>query len=494
MMNGRSDAEQKKPKKSGDVKSTRRDAYNESGVSEVVGAILLISLVVICVAIIGVYLFSQPLPEKIPNLQFLVGSDNPSTPSQLFLYHNGGDPLTVGEFSVLVDGVSQPYSVASGGNQWALGEYLVINNITTVPQDVKIVYGTATSGSGQTVIRSASSVNLNKTDIPDVIPTPPICSCCNIDLIPPDDILEEIMKNITYSSETFLRRDIHTRLYQCGNLSFRVTKPNSTMSIATDNKNLTVGDTVKISLSSRTSYFKFYGLGGTFSTIRGNYLYITLTHAGATTPYYNGVSMTLNNAWITGYDSLDSTLSICSPGESGGISYWKYTLLVMNSTMPEIDRKDPRDIKIMNIHPNLVGLFVLDWDSTSSEPGVYYTGGTGDNYLNDIICIPPDYHWWEHDDDEHHGYGYYEYGYDGIVKNLFNGYGYDGNVGCGDTGSGGGGTCGTLSCGNPYTKCPFELSGHDYDDSCDDKDCKDSSSHHDYNHEIHVTQDDDEHH
>ena len=43
---------------------TRRKS--ESGVSEIIGAVMLISVVVMGVAIIGVILTSQPPPQKIP--------------------------------------------------------------------------------------------------------------------------------------------------------------------------------------------------------------------------------------------------------------------------------------------------------------------------------------------------------------------------------------------------------------------------------------------
>ena len=39
---------------------------NEGAVSEVIGSIMLISIVVIAVSIVGVVLWSQPPPEKIP--------------------------------------------------------------------------------------------------------------------------------------------------------------------------------------------------------------------------------------------------------------------------------------------------------------------------------------------------------------------------------------------------------------------------------------------
>ena len=74
---------------------------NSSGISEVIGAILLISVVVLAVAIIAVGLFSQPLPKKIPDARFITEiKDNTLT-----IYHDGGEPLYRGEFFIKVNNI-----------------------------------------------------------------------------------------------------------------------------------------------------------------------------------------------------------------------------------------------------------------------------------------------------------------------------------------------------------------------------------------------------
>ncbi len=44
----------------------------EDAVSEAIGGVLLIALVLIGAALVGTYVASQPLPEKIPKVQFSV--------------------------------------------------------------------------------------------------------------------------------------------------------------------------------------------------------------------------------------------------------------------------------------------------------------------------------------------------------------------------------------------------------------------------------------
>ncbi len=75
----------------------------EEGVSENIGAIMLVMIVVVAVSVIGVYLFSQPAPQKIPALNALIWNDS----QYIYVKHEGGDPINVGEFEILVDGTDR---------------------------------------------------------------------------------------------------------------------------------------------------------------------------------------------------------------------------------------------------------------------------------------------------------------------------------------------------------------------------------------------------
>jgi len=72
-----------------------------SGVSELIGAILMITVVIAAVAIIGIFLLSQQTPQEIPNINFMTGTNAAGT--TLYLYHNGGDSLEKGQFAVVID-------------------------------------------------------------------------------------------------------------------------------------------------------------------------------------------------------------------------------------------------------------------------------------------------------------------------------------------------------------------------------------------------------
>ena len=59
----------------------------EDGVSENIGAIMLVMIVVVAVSVIGVYMFSQPAPQKIPALNALIWNDS----QNIYIQHEGGD-------------------------------------------------------------------------------------------------------------------------------------------------------------------------------------------------------------------------------------------------------------------------------------------------------------------------------------------------------------------------------------------------------------------
>lgn len=67
---------------------------NDLGISENIGVILMVSVVVIGVAIVSVTVTSEPAPEEIPNADIIIGCENATGGTfNVTLYHNGGDTL-----------------------------------------------------------------------------------------------------------------------------------------------------------------------------------------------------------------------------------------------------------------------------------------------------------------------------------------------------------------------------------------------------------------
>jgi len=128
-----------------------------SGVSELIGAILLVGLVITAMAIVAVVLLSNPPPEEIPHLSALASN----TSNSILLYHNGGDALKEDLTIISVNnGPEIPHSKITIRNEdgtsesatwditktpWTVGKALVIDTTPDLPQSVIVVYKGTTS-------------------------------------------------------------------------------------------------------------------------------------------------------------------------------------------------------------------------------------------------------------------------------------------------------------------------------------------------------------
>jgi flagellin-like protein len=132
-----------------------RDFCSENGVSEVIGSILLISIVVVAVSIIGVFFFSQPPPEKIPSLNAIIWNDS----QRIYIRHDGGDPLSYGEIQIFVNGTDQTskFNMSTAPNlPWttlSIGDALVYSKGSSPVTTVQVIY----TGSGSSAIVLAST-------------------------------------------------------------------------------------------------------------------------------------------------------------------------------------------------------------------------------------------------------------------------------------------------------------------------------------------------
>ena len=128
----------------------------DAAVSEVIGTVMLISIVVIAVSIVGVVLWSQPPPEKIPSLSASISNKS----CKVILSHEGGDMLENATFQILVDGTDQTANFAKKDSpvpltSWGIGETLEYTKTPcppSMPERVTIVY---TGGNGARVLSSA---------------------------------------------------------------------------------------------------------------------------------------------------------------------------------------------------------------------------------------------------------------------------------------------------------------------------------------------------
>ncbi|MDD1663283.1 MAG: DUF2341 domain-containing protein, partial [Methanomicrobiales archaeon] len=119
-----------------------------AGVSEVIGTLVLIGVVVLGIAIVGIFLSSNPLPTKVPSFNSIISNQS----QVIYLLHKGGDALQAGEFQILVDGGDQTANfsfLSSGTYPWSIGETL-IGVAPAMPGRVVIVMNG--TGGGATIL------------------------------------------------------------------------------------------------------------------------------------------------------------------------------------------------------------------------------------------------------------------------------------------------------------------------------------------------------
>jgi PKD repeat protein len=140
--------------------------WNDKGLSDALGAVVLISVVALGITVASVALLSSPMPDRIPALNV----DVFNTSDTVFIRHDGGDTLIRGEYRILADYRDRTSEFQSGGTvpaQWSVGDTLEyhVPSIDEMPNSIQIV---AITGNSEQVI---FQVQLQP---PTIGPTPPI--------------------------------------------------------------------------------------------------------------------------------------------------------------------------------------------------------------------------------------------------------------------------------------------------------------------------------
>lgn len=145
----------------------------EPAISEVIGAILLIALVVTAVAILLAAILSGPLPEQVPKLT-IVAARNLSDDHVAYLYHAGGDVLRADQFYVTVNrpgiridpNAGSPVRSADILEDGSIVPSWSVNRVVAIENNAKIT-------SAQVIYRgNTGDFLLYETDFPDVTAIP----------------------------------------------------------------------------------------------------------------------------------------------------------------------------------------------------------------------------------------------------------------------------------------------------------------------------------
>jgi len=370
-------------------------------VSEVIGAILMISVVVVAIALVAVILTSQTTPQTIPNVNFMTGTNADGT--ELYLYHNGGDALRRGEFAVVTDVDPSPrtdYVISDGSDEWSLGKNLILTEATP-PTSVALIY-TAGSEQGGVVLKSGASnvAVLKETIRPDATPVPlggTTGGSGGLDTSNPQNVVNYILQNTSLigdalnqspstvgpviadvigTNSTNYYRENRASIDQGTSIMLEITGAGSTFSYGSPSvKNLDVGDKIVITQARSSPLpWKIFGLGDQIWEFAAQGVHVDWwkqssgTWTNSTWPH-SGNGVTLYHSRITGYKDIGSTLTIRTDSGLG-----QYQALIHNYVKEfEGDSTAANDVVVIqNIQPVGLGLFVFEYDDNSDS--VYFVG------------------------------------------------------------------------------------------------------------------------
>ncbi|WP_440949442.1 right-handed parallel beta-helix repeat-containing protein [Methanosphaerula subterraneus] len=137
-----------------------RSIEHDAGVSEIIGAVLLIALVVAGGVMVGVAIFSQPIPNQVPKVQIVIGADENGT---VTLVHNGGEALNPGQYRVYLN--QTPWSQSFINNTspaettaWTVGNSLTLRGSdANLTENVTVEYMGSSGNVTITSVRSAKN-------------------------------------------------------------------------------------------------------------------------------------------------------------------------------------------------------------------------------------------------------------------------------------------------------------------------------------------------
>jgi len=146
----------------------------ESGVSEVIGAVLLVGLVVIGGAVVASFVFGQSTPKEMPHLSFAaIKNDTDAPVPYLVLHHTGGDTLNWGDYRIIVDG--DDITPVDPLPPWSLnGDLNITTNVPPNPHSVVLTFKDGSGG--ETVLRRLDVTDQPPAENPESPLTPWIIS------------------------------------------------------------------------------------------------------------------------------------------------------------------------------------------------------------------------------------------------------------------------------------------------------------------------------
>ncbi len=143
---------------------------NEEAVSPVIGVILMVAITVILAAVIAAFVFGMGPPKQAPQASLRTVSVNLTSPTSVYIEHQGGADIILSDTKVIVEQGSNRYTYPAAGNsteRMVAGDKLTVNTNTTSIQLNGIDTNRATGPTGSPYnIAAGSEVTVTFVDVP----------------------------------------------------------------------------------------------------------------------------------------------------------------------------------------------------------------------------------------------------------------------------------------------------------------------------------------
>jgi len=337
-------------------------ARNDNGLSDALGAVVLIAVVAMGITIAGMAILSSPVPDRVPALN----AEVTNTSDIIFIRHTGGDTLVRGEYRILADGIDRTDQFLSGSTmpaQWSVGDTLEysIPTGTPMPASIQIV---AITGNGEQMIQQVQvrpPTFRPTSSIPPTATTTTSTTSTTTTAVP--TTTSEPTGTVTTTTTTtpvtvhqvYLNKESQSDLVEGTYIQFRVTGLYSTIQHSSTTYSLKTGDTVRLTIGNDHKG-QIYATSSTINTFDFNNVRLMI----------NGSDMgtaNINSIWVSGYDTYTSTLTLNVPSHNA----WT-NLVVDGSTL--ISGTNNSQITVTGLAPS-GGVMNLN----NAAGTTYYTGG-----------------------------------------------------------------------------------------------------------------------
>jgi PKD repeat protein len=389
---------------------------NNTAASELIAVVALIAVFVTAAAVVGVMVLSNPPGDRAPAMLAHVekGEDG-----NAHLYHDGGDPLEKGHFTLLVDGVDRTADAtlvdasgdeASDWRTWETGQALVVRGISSAAEIMIVADGIDRRGGSWLLFENGTAVTPTTTITPEPTTTT-IVPTTTVTTVPttgptPAPIDADFTANMTLGTAplavTFT--DLSTGDPTAWSWDFgdggtsTETDPVHTYTAAgTYTVTLTASKTGSSDTETKTGYITIgssfidyiidenvfvYGNALSFSgnTVTGTGATVVITGDLDTADLNGGASVSVSNIYIDGDVTLDGgSAGLGSATKPGNISINGDLTLKSGGRdiYGDVYVAGDFSLKDARVHDNVYvnGDLTLDWTPTiDNDARIYYTG------------------------------------------------------------------------------------------------------------------------